>query len=122
MKGKKVLVIEDKHYIFRLLQEVLNLRGFDFVVVACDGKEGIDNYMEVRPDLVIMDLEMPFMNGYESSKNIKSFDPASHIILLTAIPDALLSRRTLDEGHVSNVVSKPFELDQFFEAIEMALL
>lgn len=120
MKGKKALIIEDQHHVFSLLKEILSLRGFDSVEVAYNGKEGVDKYHQVQPDLVIMDLEMPVMNGYESSKTIKAFDPGARIILLTGIPDAPLAKKTLEEGHVSQILSKPFELEQFFEAIELS--
>ena len=68
-----------------------------------------------------MDLQMPVMNGYESSKSIKDFDPQAKILLVTGHPNDQLVKQSLNEGYASVVIAKPCDLNHLNTAVSQAL-
>jgi two-component system chemotaxis response regulator CheY len=118
---EKILVVEDEDSLSRLLTAVLEFKGYQDVETASNGQEGIKKYKENRPDLVLMDLEMPVMNGYESSKEIRKYDPEANIVLITGNPLSPLVQRTIQEGYASHIIPKPFDLNQILQTVTSTL-
>lgn len=118
--GLRILVVEDEQAMRCLLNDLLSFRGC-IVELAVNGEEGIEKYRQFRPDLVLMDLEMPVMNGFDASREIVEFDPQASIFLITAFADTILARRALREGLVRIVISKPFGFEQLAMAIQWAV-
>ena len=83
MNQGKILVVEDEDNISRLLTAVLEFKGYQDIQTAHNGQEGIEKYKENKPNLVLMDLEMPVMNGYEAARQIKSRFPATRLVVLS---------------------------------------
>jgi two-component system alkaline phosphatase synthesis response regulator PhoP/two-component system response regulator VicR len=82
---KKVLVCDDERHIVRLIQVNLERQGYE-VVTAYDGKEGLEKIRSEKPALVVLDVMMPYMDGFEVLKNLRK-DPATEnipVIMLTA--------------------------------------
>ncbi|NQU14940.1 MAG: response regulator, partial [Desulfobacteraceae bacterium] len=71
---------------------------------------GLEKYKALLPDLVFMDIEMPVMDGYESSCKIKSFDPKARILVVTGDPGDSRAQRVLEEGIALTLLKKPLEL------------
>jgi CheY-like chemotaxis protein len=118
MRDEKILVVEDEDHLSRLLMDLFEFKGYQNVEVANNGHEGVEKYKESRPTIVFMDLEMPVMNGYDSSREIKEYDPGANIILITANPRSPFAQKTLEEGYASHVIPKPFHFDDLLSAIE----
>ena len=70
----------------------------------------MDKYKDFLPDIVVMDVEMPIMDGYESSSKIKSFDPNARILVLTGNPGDTRARKTIEEGIALSLLHKPVKL------------
>ncbi len=104
-----------------MLTDLLERRGYQDIQVAVDGHKGIEKYKESRPNIVLMDLEMPVMDGYHSSREIKEYDPGANIVLITADPMSPYVQKALEEGYACQVVAKPFLIDDLFGAIEESL-
>jgi len=121
MGNQKILLVEDEANLSRLLTDVLACRGYQNVQVANDGYQGLERYKEHKPSLVLMDLEMPVMNGYDSSREIKKYDPNANIVLITGSPRSLIAQRTLNEGYVTQILEKPFSFDELLQTIEASL-
>ena len=117
----KILLVEDNASSRDMLSRLLNSRGFD-VVIALDGKEAIARAESERPDLILMDMNLPELDGWEAARQIKA-SPAIQtvpIIGLTAHAQAEDRERALAVGCV-DYHAKPIEFDELLEQIEQAL-
>ena len=83
--AKKILIVEDDHNISELLQLYLNNEGYQ-TVIANDGGEGIDQFRKFQPDLVLLDIMLPVMDGLEATKRIVAERPVP-VLILTARDD-----------------------------------
>jgi len=110
MISQKILLVDDEITLTELIAEGLKMEGEFDVMQACNGKEALEKYKQYLPDLVVMDIEMPVMDGYESSSRIKSFDPNAKILVLTGNPTDVRVRKTVLEGIALTVLEKPVRL------------
>ncbi|MFC1869628.1 response regulator [Thermodesulfobacteriota bacterium] len=122
MHKKKVLVVDDEKTLSGLIMEALTIMGDYTVERASDGREALEKYKTFSPDIVVMDVEMPIMDGYESSSRIKSFDPAARILMLTGNPGDSRARRTIEEGIALTLLPKPVRLMDLNQTIRENLL
>ena len=110
MPKKKVLIVDDEKSLSELIMESLMIFGDYYVESANNGREAFEKYKTFLPDIVVMDVEMPVMDGYESSHKIKSFDPKARILMLTGNPGDSRARRTIEEGIALTLIQKPVKL------------
>jgi CheY-like chemotaxis protein len=110
MLKKKVLIVDDEEALSELIMESLRRKGDYSVERAFNGQDALNKYKVFMPDIVVMDVEMPIMDGYESSSRIKSFDPEARILVLTGNPADTRARRTVDEGIALTLLQKPIRL------------
>ncbi len=95
----RVVVVDDVPEIRVLLSEVLSLSGrFQVVGEAADGLEAIDQVQQHQPDLVILDLSMPRMDGLEALPKILERSPRSKVVVLSAFEEKRLGRAALESG------------------------
>ena len=115
-KLKRVLVIDDEEEIVNAAKRMLERCGYT-VKTALNGKEGMDIVNEARPDIIITDIIMPVMDGYEFFKQLRKEDFTSRIpvIILTARPNMEDSFRALG---VEGFVTKPFTSENLIDKIE----
>ena len=114
----KVLVIDDEEYIQHILNFSFGAEGYD-VLTASDGEEGISKAKNERPDIIVMDIMMPKMDGYEACKRIKA-DPETKdipVILLTAKGREADRKLGADAG-ADDYVVKPFSPGRLIERVE----
>jgi two-component system KDP operon response regulator KdpE len=105
MQGKKVLVIDDDFHISQLVKVTFVEQGAD-VVTAVDGQDGLRQFFAHKPDLVIIDLMMPEMDGWETTERILELADVP-IIMLTSLNDDADVIRGLDRGAI-DYITKPF--------------
>jgi two-component system chemotaxis response regulator CheY len=110
-------VVDDDSTISQLISEILSLDGFKDVQWASNGIEAVNQYQELMPDLVLMDISMPVMDGYEASCRIKSMDPEAKIVVLTGNPGDSRARRILSEGIAETVITKPIRLQKLLDIV-----
>lgn len=110
MLKKKVLIVDDEKVVSEVIMASLCMKGDYNVERASNGQEALDKYKAFLPDIVVMDIEMPVMDGYESSSKIKSFDPEARILMLTGNPGDSRARRTIEEGIALTLLQKPIRL------------
>ena len=109
MAPATVLVVDDDPVILKLLEVNFEMEGFS-VVRASDGAEGLERAREIRPDIVILDVMMPRMTGYEVAKALREDDGTAHIpiIFVTARAQSSDVERGMELG-VDDYVTKPFD-------------
>lgn len=109
MAPATVLVVDDDPVILKLLEVNFEMEGFE-VVRASDGAEGLERAREVRPDIVVLDVMMPRMTGYEVAKALREDDGTAHIpiIFVTARAQSSDVERGMELG-VDDYVTKPFD-------------
>jgi len=115
----RVLVVDDEPEVRQLLQEFLSGRGYE-VRVSGDGMAALDSLDVLRPDLVLLDVAMPEMDGVEALKRIVMIDPPVPVIMVTANADISLTSKLLAMGAV-DYIPKPFDLDYLEQAVSIQL-
>jgi len=88
--GKKILIIDDDAYDRDIMERTFSEAGFDNVVSARNGEEGIKLAEEVKPDIVVLDTKLPGMDGFETCKKIKEIEQGKiKVIIITGFVDAV---------------------------------
>lgn len=118
---KIALIIEDNLEIRENTSEILELAGYS-VIMANDGKEGVDIASTKRPDIILCDIMMPEMNGYDVIKQLKSNKATSEIpfIYVTASAEKSEIKLAMEMG-ADGYVRKPFDVSELIDAINQAL-
>jgi CheY-like chemotaxis protein len=116
--GKRVLVVDDDRVIQQLLEVNLELEGYEVVGTASDGREALDKIAKLRPDIVILDIMMPKMDGLAVCRHLKA-DPELAkipIILLSARAQDMDIRDGLDIG-ANAYLTKPFDPVELLDVV-----
>jgi len=114
-----ILIVEDEHKISRLLQIELEAEGYE-VSQAYNGAQAWDMYQEDSWDLILLDVMLPEMSGIEILRRIRSSDPATIVILLTAKDSVEDKVSGLDLG-ANDYVTKPFQIEELLARVRAAL-
>jgi response regulator NasT len=117
--GRTVVVAEDEALIRLDVVETLREAGFEVVGEAQDGEEAVELTRDLEPDLVVMDVKMPGMDGIAAAEEIAQ-DHLAPVVMLTAFSQADLVERARDAGAMAYVV-KPFTSADLLPAIEIAI-
>jgi len=117
----KVLVVDDEADIISTVQYRLEFCEFD-VITAVNGKDGLEKAAGERPDLILLDINMPIMNGYEMLERLKNNPELKSIpvIVVTAFSDARDITKAAEFG-IFDYVTKPFDFPKLMEKISNAL-
>ena len=112
--GRTVLVVEDDVDLIGIYKEILELHGFE-VDTAANGEEGVKKFIEIKPSLVIMDGDMPILDGYQAFKQIKEIDANANVVIVTGFSEfEPKSQEAIKEGLIK-VISKPLGVDELLD-------
>jgi CheY-like chemotaxis protein len=112
----RFLIIDDEHPIRDFLEELLKSQGHT-VFTAATGKDGLEIFTRENPDLVITDLGMPGMSGWEVASTVKSLSPATRVLLMTGWGISLEAEKARQRG-VDLILSKPFQIAEIQTALD----
>jgi two-component system alkaline phosphatase synthesis response regulator PhoP len=118
MSRGKVLVVDDEEYIQHILNFSFGAEGYE-VVTAADGEEAVAKARNEKPDIIVLDIMMPKMDGYEACRKLKS-DPKTKdipVILLTA-KGRDVDRKLGSEAGADDYVVKPFSPGRLIERVD----
>ncbi|OGC36073.1 hypothetical protein A2311_00460 [candidate division WOR-1 bacterium RIFOXYB2_FULL_48_7] len=113
----KILVVDDEPVILRAIADRLKAKGYD-VLTAETGEEGYDKTMQFKPDLVVLDVLLPKINGWEVCQKLKADESVKHIpvIILTVKAKEIDEIKSFECG-AEAYMTKPFEFDRLLEKI-----
>lgn len=113
----RILIVDDAAFMRMMIKDVLTKNGYDVVGEAENGVKAIEKYKEHRPDLVLMDITMPEMDGINAVKNIKSEFPDAKIIMCSAMGQQAMVIESIQAG-ARDFIVKPFQADRVLEAVK----
>ncbi|MFN2233631.1 MAG: response regulator [Anaerolineales bacterium] len=116
---KKIVYVEDELEMIDLVKLILNRKGYE-VIGAAGGREGLDIIRDVLPDLVLLDLMMPDIEGWEVYQQMRADDATKHIpvIIITAKAQNIDKVLGLHIAKVNDYISKPFSPQDLVTSIE----
>ena len=114
---KTVLIVDDSRTSRRILRDILEKAGYEVVGEAVNGQDGFDQYVKLEPDVVTMDITMPQVDGLESLKLIRKFNPNAKVIMITAAGQKEKMVEAVKYGAVE-FIAKPFMEGSVLEALK----
>lgn len=115
--GTKILVIDDSPFISKAVKKAVEPEGFEVVGQAFNGREGLEMIREYQPEIIILDVTMPVMDGLETAENIYRKNPNAKVIMLSAMGDEKLVVSAKRIG-VKRFLNKPFKAEEMVAAIK----
>lgn len=114
--GEKILVVDDSMFMRGVLRSILEENGHTVIGEAENGMEAIQKYVELKPDLVTMDITMPDMTGLEAVKAIRQIDGNARIIMCSAMGQNAMVMEAMKNGALDFII-KPFKASTVMESI-----
>ena len=111
----RIMVVDDEILICDLLEEFLKLQGYQ-VTTASDGEDAILKFKTLRPQMVLLDIRMPGMDGFDVLQSIKNMDSATGVIMLSAFGDVETIQKAM-QGGAYKYIQKPVEFSALLEAL-----
>lgn len=118
--GINILIVDDLKFIKMVLRELIEKAGFRVVGEASDGLEAIEAFQDKRPDVVILDVTMPKMDGITALKKILEIDPAARVIMCSALGQQRLIVQAIQLG-AKDFIVKPLRAERVISAIKQTL-
>jgi two-component system response regulator (stage 0 sporulation protein F) len=116
---KKVLIVDDQNGIRVLLMEVFSSEGYN-TFQASNGKLALEIVRKESPDLVLLDMKIPGMDGLEILKHIKEIDSSIKVIMMTAYGELDMIKEATELGAITHF-TKPFDIDEMRDAVNSQL-
>lgn len=118
--AKRVLITDDALFMRTTLKNIVSQNGYEVVGEASNGREAVDMYGKLKPDVVLMDITMPEMDGLTALKTIRSSDPGANIVMCTAMGQKELVIEAVQAG-AKDFIVKPFQPERVLQSLEKAL-
>lgn len=112
----KILVVDDAAFMRMMVKDTLSKNGYTDLYEAEDGAQAVAKYDELKPDLIIMDITMPNMDGLEALKTIKSKDPNAVIVMCSAMGQEGMVIDAIKSG-AKDFIVKPFKPDRILKTV-----
>lgn len=118
--GKTILIVDDAAFMRMMIKDILTKNGYEVVGEAENGAIAINKYKELIPDLVIMDITMPEVDGIQAVKEIKKMSTDSQIIMCSAMGQQAMVIESIQAG-ARDFIVKPFQAERVVEAVKKVL-
>ncbi|MGN0318953.1 MAG: response regulator [Lachnospira sp.] len=115
--AKNILICDDAAFMRMMIKDILTKNGYNIAGEAENGQKAVEKYAELRPDLVLMDITMPEMDGIEALKKIKASDPNASVIMCSAMGQQAMVIESIQSG-AKDFIVKPFQADRVIEAVQ----
>ena len=115
--AKNILICDDAAFMRMMIKDILTKNGYNVVGEAENGVKAIEKYSELKPDLVLMDITMPELDGIGALKKIKENDAAAKVIMCSAMGQQAMVIESIQAG-AKDFIVKPFQADRVLEAVK----
>ncbi|TVR30044.1 MAG: response regulator [Spirochaetaceae bacterium] len=121
MTELRVLVVDDLPFMRQAIREALSDSRFRIVAEAENGEQAIARYREIEPDVVLLDIVMPVLDGLTTLRRLRRIDPGSNIIMCSALGEQAMIVRAIQLG-ARDFIVKPFRPERVVSALERVAL
>ncbi|MCM1134826.1 MAG: response regulator [Clostridium sp.] len=118
--AKNILIVDDAAFMRMMIKDILTKNGYNVVGEAENGLKAFEKYNELKPDLVLMDITMPELDGIGALKKIKSADPNAMIVMCSAMGQQAMVIEAIQSG-AKDFIVKPFQADRVLEAVKKVI-
>ncbi|MDK2798571.1 MAG: two-component system, chemotaxis family, chemotaxis protein CheY [Clostridiales bacterium] len=118
--AKRILIVDDAAFMRMMIKDILSKNGYEVVGEAENGAKAIEKYNELTPDLIIMDITMPEVDGIQAVKEIKKINGDAKIIMCSAMGQQAMVIESIQAG-AKDFIVKPFQAERVLEAIKKVL-
>ena len=118
--AKNILICDDAAFMRMMIKDILTKNGYNVVGEAENGVKAVEKYNETKPDLVLMDITMPEMDGIAALKAIKASDAGATVIMCSAMGQQAMVIESITAG-AKDFIVKPFQADRVIEAVKKVL-
>ena len=118
--AKKILLVDDAAFMRKMLKDTLSKNGYTDLYEAVDGADAVEKYDELKPDLVIMDITMPNMDGLEALKAIRGKDGSANVVMCSAMGQESMVMDAVRSG-AKDLIVKPFKPDRVLKTVTAIL-
>lgn len=115
--SKRIMITDDAMFMRVTLKNLLVKNGYDVVGEASNGREAVEKYAACHPDLVLMDITMPVLDGIAATREIREKDPAAKVIMCTAMGQKNMVVEAIQAG-AKDFIVKPFLPERVLESIQ----
>ena len=112
----KILLVDDAAFMRMMVKDTLTKNGYEDLYEAADGLQAVAMYTEINPDLVIMDITMPNMDGLEALKAIKAKDPSAVVVMCSAMGQESMVIEAIKSG-AKDFIVKPFKPERILKTV-----
>ncbi|MDD2282337.1 MAG: response regulator [Eubacteriales bacterium] len=117
---KRILVVDDAAFMRMMIRDILTKNNFEVAGEATNGEEAVSKYIELKPDLVTLDITMPGMDGVTVLKKIRQHDPAARVVMCSAMGQQAMVVEAIQNG-ARDFINKPFHPQKVVEILRRAL-
>jgi two-component system, chemotaxis family, chemotaxis protein CheY len=117
--GIRVLIVDDLSFMRNAIREIVEASGIQVSAEAENGEEGVLRYRETHPDVVLMDITMPVLDGIESLRRIMHLDSAARVVMCSALGQQEYIIRAIQFG-ARDFIVKPFRPERIISAVRKA--
>ncbi len=117
---KRVMVCDDAAFMRMMIKDILVKNGYEIAAEAENGLKAVERYPEAKPDLVLMDITMPEIDGIEAVRRIKALDPNANVIMCSAMGQQAMVIEAIQAG-AKDFIVKPFQADRVLEAVRKVI-
>lgn len=118
--SKGILLVDDAAFMRMMLKDILVKNGYEVLGEAENGLKAVEKYKELNPDLVIMDITMPEMDGIDAVKEIKKVNTNASVIMCSAMGQQAMVIEAIQSG-AKDFIVKPFQADRILEAVKKVI-
>ena len=114
--GKKILLVDDAAFMRKMIKDTLSKNGYTELFEAVDGADAVEKFSEIGPDLVIMDITMPNMDGLEALKAMRAKNGSANIVMCSAMGQEAMVIDAIQSG-AKDFIVKPFKADRILKTV-----